>query len=61
MMIDELNKKLNEVISMFGKETVREVLITVQTVGDSEVVYCKYEDTRMNQHAACLAKLYFEE
>ncbi len=60
-MIDELNKKLNEAISMFGKETVREVLIMVQTIGDADSVYTEYEDTRMNQHAACLAMLYFED
>ena len=60
MMLDKLMEKLTEAKAMFGAETVREVLITVQTIGDSEVVYCKYEDTRMEQHATCLAMLYFE-
>ena len=46
---------------MFGVETVREVLIMVQTVGNADSVYTEYEDTRMEQHTACLVMLYFEE
>ena len=60
-MIDKLMEKLNEAKAMFGEETVKEVLIMVQTIGDPDSVYTEYEDTRMEQHAACLAMLYFED
>ena len=61
MMLDKLMEKLTEAKAMFGAETVKEVLIMVQTVGDADSVYTEYEDTRMEQHAACLAMLYFED
>jgi len=60
MTAEDLMEKLTEARSMFGAETVREVLIMVQTVGDADSVYTEYEDMRMEAHAACVAMLYFD-
>jgi len=52
--------KIQEAITIFGREVVNEVVEMVESIGEADGVYSTYQDMGMDDQAECLAFIYFE-
>jgi hypothetical protein len=57
--MDNMKEKIQEAITLYGRDIVNEVIMLVE-VSDADGVYSTYEDMGMFDHSECVSMIYFE-
>jgi hypothetical protein len=54
-----MKEKIQEAITLYGRDIVNEVIMMVE-MSDADGVYTTFEDMDMFDHSECVSMIYFE-
>lgn len=57
--MDSMKEKIQEAITLYGRDIVNEVIMMVE-MSDADGVYTTFEDMDMFDHSECVSMIYFE-